>query len=424
VRTLAHRTKLTCRPEAAVYLVRACGLRRLAYNWALAEQGRHYRETGKSLTGYDLVKRFNAIKGEKYPWCREFSKWIPQLAQMACWDALKRFFKTSRGYPRFKRKGKARDSFQVGQGGVTFEPSGRVFRLASSEYRFKITRPIRFPGRILRTTISREPDGWWCSFLVEVEDQWSYPHCCETQAAGGVDLGIQNFMTLAGPEGTEYHHLPEELKRLDRRTRRAQRVLARRQKGSRRRARQANRVARLQQRARRVRLEAIHRLTSMLVRRFRHLGVEQLNIQGMVRNPRLAHAISQQGWGITLNQLGYKAPLAGATLVEAGQWYPSSKTCSSCGHVLDALPLGTRHWACPACGSLHCRDGNAAQNLRGVALKFAAGSHPEALNARGGDVSLDSPVLRNPTVERSPMKRESRSSLVNQDQSCFARSPE
>jgi putative transposase len=170
MRTIAHKTKLRGRPDAIVYLVRACGLRRMAYNWALAESKRYYAETGKTLTGYDLVKRFNAIKDASYPWCREFSKWIPQLAQMDCWAALKRFFKTKRGFPRFKKKGKDQQRFQVGLGGVTFEPSGRCFHLAGSELRYHITRPIRFPGRILRTTITREADGWYCSFLVEVSD--------------------------------------------------------------------------------------------------------------------------------------------------------------------------------------------------------------------------------------------------------------
>jgi putative transposase len=403
--TLAHRTKLQGRPDGIVYLVRAAGLRRLAYNWALAESKRHYAETGKSLTGYDLVKRFNEIKDARYPWCREFSKWIPQLAQMSCWDAFKRFFKLKKGFPRFKRKGRAPDSFQVGQEGCHVDPSGRAFRLAGSAHRYRITNPIRFPGRILRTTIRREPDGWWVSFLVEIDSsQWSYPHGCKTQAAVGLDLGILRFCTTWDGSGEEFYQAPvEQLDRLDKRTRQAQKVLARRRKGSGRYRQQAHRVANLQAKGRRVRTNWLHGLSASLVTRYRVICVENLNIQGMVQNHRLARSISSQAWGQFVDLLTYKAELAGGQVVTADRWFPSSKTCSACGAKRD-LTLSDRQWACP-CGARHDRDVNAAKNL----YRLAAGGHPEALNARGELVRPDGKVACDRPSGRSSMKRESES---------------
>jgi putative transposase len=154
--------------------------------------------------------------------------------------------------------------------------------------------------------------------------------------------------------------------------------MARCQRGSANRVKAKQRVARAHSKVRAARRDFLHQASSALVRRFDRIGVEDLNVSGMVRNRSLAKAISDVGWAEFRSMLEYKAERAGRQLVVIGRWYPSSKICSSCGHLLASLSLGTRHWTCPSCGTRHDRDLNAALNI-----DLAAGL---AATACGGDV--------------------------------------
>jgi putative transposase len=116
------------------------------------------------------------------------------------------------------------------------------------------------------------------------------------------------------------------------------------------------------------RRDFLHKASTDLVRRFDVIAVEDLNVSGMVRNRRLARAISCTGWGEHRRMLEYKAERYGRTIVAVDRWFPSSKTCSACGHLLAELSLGTGNWACPSCGARHDRDVNAAKNILAAGL--------------------------------------------------------
>jgi putative transposase len=162
---------------------------------------------------------------------------------------------------------------------------------------------------------------------------------------------------------------------------RYQRRLARCRKGSANRAKAAAKVARAHRKVRDARRDFLHRATTGLVRSADTIVIEDLNVAGMVHNRRLARAISDCGWGEFRRQLEYKCQRAGRELVVLDRWYPSSKTCSACGHLLAELSLGTRHWACPDCGAQHDRDLNAAKNILAAGLAVARGSPGDACGA-------------------------------------------
>jgi putative transposase len=187
-------------------------------------------------------------------------------------------------------------------------------------------------------------------------------------------VGLTHFAVLS--TGEKIGH-PKDWERHERRLKRYQRRLARCQKGSANRKKAARKAARVHARVADARRDFLHKASTDLVRRFDVIAIEDLNVSGMVRNRRLARAISCTGWGEHRRMLEYKAGRHGRTIIAVDRWFPSSKTCSACGHLLAELSLGTRNWACPSCGARHDRDVNAAKNILAAGL---------AVTACGGDV--------------------------------------
>jgi len=363
VTVLSHRIRLYPNDVQATYFARACGIRRFAYNWALDHSWRLYEE-GIRTSGFDLVKRFNAVKAEEFPWTAEVSKWAPQKAIQDAWDALRNWWSGRARRPRFKKRGKCRESFYIGLDQVSTE--GKKIRIPKLGW-VRMAQELRFPGEVKSATVSRDGDRWFASVQVEIDEtRWSYPHACETQEACGVDVGVRDLVVLDTGERVA---APRELRRRERKLGRLQRVLARKTRGS---GGWRKAKARLQEAHRKVRdarKDVTHRITADLVRRFRWIGTEDLNVRGMMRNHRLAKSIADAAFGEIRRQLDYKSALAGGYVVRAGRWFPSSKTCSVCGYVLGSLPLYIREWACPGCGVAHDRDQNAAENLKIVARR-------------------------------------------------------
>jgi len=157
---------------------------------------------------------------------------------------------------------------------------------------------------------------------------------------------------------------------------------ARKVKGSANRRKAARKLARLHARIAHVRADALHKLTTDLVRRFTLIGLEDLHVRGMLANHRLARAVADMGMAEFRRQLTYKAAMGGTCLVTADRWFPSSKTCSACGFVLKELPLSVREWTCPACGAGHDRDVNAAINLRNLAVSSTVSACGETGSGR------------------------------------------
>ena len=238
------------------------------------------------------------------------------------------------------------------------------------------------------------------------------------QARIGVDVGIRHLAVLSN--GCQVAN-PAPLEHAQRRLRRLNRQLARRRgpraadggrrEPSKRRQQTSRRLGRAHARIANLRRDSLHRLTSELASTYGTVVVERLNVAGMLRNRRLARRIADTGWAELRRQLGYKTAWAGGDLVEADMWYPSSKTCSGCGHVKAKLPLSERTYTCERCGLVLDRDLNAARNLAalvhmGTQMEVVAGSGPETQNARGADVrpglAGQTAVNREPGTGRRP----------------------
>jgi putative transposase len=384
---LVHRIALDPNNEQRTYFARACGTARFAYNWALSEWEKAYA-AGDKLNEADLRKLLNSIKEEQFPWMLEVTKNAVQQAIKNLGRAFQNFFDKRAKYPKRKKKGKARDSFRADNGPDKLHPNA----VAVDGYSIKLPvigwirmhEELRFDGRILSVTISREADRWFASISVEVD--YVAPERVDTGVVG-VDLGITTLATVASEDGVEKIDAPKPLKRLLGKLKRVQRSLSRKVKGSFNRAKAKTKLARLYARIKNIRMDALHKLTTKLVRNHRTIGIEDLNVSGMLRNHCLARAISDLGFGEFRRQLEYKAPMHGGTIVTVNRWFPSSKLCSGCGNHAGDMPLSIREWICAHCGEAHDRDANAAYNLRTAASSAVAACGERSSGRVGNDTT-------------------------------------
>ena len=363
---LAHKIALDPNNTQATYFARAAGTARFAYNWALDEWQRQYDawKQDNSLpkpSQAALRRQLNALKRERFPWMLEVTKNAPQMAIIQLGEAFKNFWAGRAKFPKFRKKG-VDDRFTLTND--QFRVEGPRIRIPNLGW-VRMRESLRFTGKILSATISRVADRWFVSITVDTHDGSHLPKA-ENQGAVGVDLGVSALATLS--TGEPPIPGPKAHKALLDRLRRLSRSLSRKTKGSANRHKAKAKLARLHARIAAIRSDALHKLTTDLTRRFHTIGIEDLNVRGMMANRHLARSIADMGFFEFRRQLEYKAAMRGGVVQVADRFYASSKTCSACGHKLDALPLSVREWTCPACGVIHDRDLNAAINLKNMAV--------------------------------------------------------
>ena len=367
------RTAYKCRayptPEQASVLNRTFGCVRVVWNRTLAWRQDRYR-AGRAGTSYAQASAcLTAMKAtEELGWLNEVPSVPLQQALRHQQAAFAGFFAGRASYPRFKSRG-GRQSAEFTRSGFRYRDGRLLLAKMSVPLAFAWSWPDTDPASLdpSTVTVSRDPCGrWYVSFAVDVPDPAPLP---AAGAAVGVDLGIRHFAVTS--DGTKIAN-PRSLARRERSLARYQRRLARCQKGSANRAKARAKVARAHRKVRASRADFLHRTSARLVRDHDVLVIEDLAVKNMLRNRSLAKAISDCGWGEFRRQLQYKAARAGRRLIVTDRWYPSSKTCSACGHLLAELPLGTRAWQCPSCGTRHDRDVNAAKNILAAGLAVTA----------------------------------------------------
>ena len=387
------------------------GAARFAYNAGLA----HVKEAldkgePADWSHYALLRWWNANKdilavnrdtGEVW-WSQNskeaYSMGLRSLAQgFSNWSKSRKGKRKGKrvGFPRFKSKNTTiRFAYSTDFTAPTSgDPYGlklpRIGRVHCMENVYKRVSGVR----LIRITVSRRAGHWYASLTVERE-----PTATQAASGGaiGVDLGVKNLATLS--DGTVIANpraLGTRLKALWK----AQQALSRKVMGSVRREKAKERVARLYARVADARADAIHKATTMIARNYSVVCVEDLNVAGMVKNHCLARSVSDAALGEFRRQLEYKTARSGAVLRVVGRWFPSSKTCSNCGTVKAKLSLSERTFNCGACGASLDRDLNAAINIQ------VAGSAPETLNARGGDVRRTDLVSGNADLGEARTKR-------------------
>jgi putative transposase len=362
---IAHQIALNPNNVQATYFARAAGTSRFAYNWALAEWQRQYEacklDAAKPKPSQMALRRqLNGIKAAQFPWMLEVTKNAPQMAIIQLGVAFKNFFAGRAKYPKFRKKG-LHDRFSLTND--QFSVDGSRIRIPNLGW-VRMRETLRFTGKIMSATISRVADRWFVSINVDTQDDSHLPEA-KNQGAVGVDLGVSALATLSTGEAVAG---PKAYKALLCRLQRLSRGLSRKVKGSENRKKAKVKLARLHARIGNIRRDALHQLTTDLTRRFHTVGIEDLNVKGMMANRHLSRSVADMGFFEFRRQLDYKSAQRGGVVVVADRWYPSSKTCSCCGHTLETLPLKVREWTCPECGSLHDRDVNAAINLKNLAV--------------------------------------------------------
>jgi putative transposase len=362
---IAHRIALDPNNVQASYLAKAAGVARFAYNWALEQWQKQY-EAHKANPALPepsqmaLRRQLNAIKREQFPWMLDVTKCAPQMAIIQLGQAFANFFAGRARYPQFRKKGRD-DRFTLTND--QFDIDGCRIRIPKLGW-VRMRESLRFAGKILSATISRVAERWFVSITVDTPDNPHLPKA-ENQGAVGVDLGVSALATLSTGETIPG---PKPHKALLARLRRLSKSLSRKQKGSANRRKAKAKLAKLHARIAAIRQDALHKLTTDLTRRFHTIGIEDLNVRGMMANRHLAGSIADMSFFEFRRQLEYKTAMRGGQVVVADRFFASSKTCSACGHKLETMPLSVREWTCPACGVIHDRDVNAAINLKNMAV--------------------------------------------------------
>ncbi len=367
------RTAYKCRAypttEQASALNRTFGCVRVAWNHTLAWRQARYRDEQASTSYAQASAYLTALKAtNEFEWLKEVPSVPLQQALRHQQAAFGSFFAGRARYPRYKSRG-GRQSAEYTRSGFRYRDGRLLLAKTSTPLAFAWSWPDIDPASLDPTTVTvtRDPCGrWYVSFAVEV------PAPAPLPAAGavvGVDLGIKDFAVTS--DGQKIPN-PRRLAKRERNLARYQRRLARCQQGSANRAKARAKVARAHRKVRASRADFLHRTSARLVRDHDVIVIEDLNVSGMVRNHSLAKAISDSGWGEFRRLLEYKAARAGRRLIVTGRFYPSSKTCSACGHLLTELSLRTRTWQCPSCGTRHDRDVNAAKNILAAGLAVSA----------------------------------------------------
>lgn len=372
---LSHRIQLDPTIKQREYFARAAGTARFVYNWALAEWNRQYA-AGEKPTWMKLQKQFNSVKYELFPWLKDIHRDAHSRPFSNIGNAFSKFFKKLASRPIFHKKG-ANDSFYLAND--QFLVRQKCIRIPRIGW-VRLHESLRFCGKIMSATVKRIADKWFVSIQVDVGDFERYRASNHTV---GADLGINSFATLStGEKITGPKSLESNLQKL----RRLSRSLSRKQKGSKNRKKAAAKLARLHYRIVCIRNDFLHKLTTRLCSENQAIAIEDLAVKNMGSNRKLARRIADAGWGGFRRQLEYKSKIWKNSLRVVGRYFPSSKTCSNCGHVKDDLKLSDRTFHCEACGFELDRDVNAAINIRtaGLAGSYAwgeEGSGSENANA-------------------------------------------
>lgn len=362
----AYRYRFYPTDEQAELLNRTFGCVRKVWNLALAERSRAWTQEQRRVNYVDTAKMLTAWKRDpELEFLAEVSNVPLQQGLRHLQAAYVNFWNKRAKYPTFKKKGKSRasatfvgDAFSVRDGRLTLAKMRHPLNVVWS-------RPLPDGAAPSSVTVSKDSAGrWHVSILVEdtVED------APRTEQSIGIDAGLTSLVTLStGEKVTNPKHEKRDRKRLAR----AQRVLSRKQKGSNNRDRARVKLARVHARIADRRRDNLHKLSTRIIRETQTVVIEDLPVRNMLRNHSLARSISDASWSELRRQLEYKAEWYGREVIAIDRWYPSSKTCSACGAIVESLPLNVREWTC-RCGATHDRDINAAKNILAAGLAVSA----------------------------------------------------
>ncbi len=303
-----------------------------------------------------------SVLKRNYPFLKEVDSIALNNAQLNLERAFQMFFSKKLRIPKFKKK-KAKQSYTTNNinNNIKVNFENQKIKLPKIGW-IKIKLHRKFEGKIKCVTVSKTTTcKYFVSIFVENETQESLP---PTDNICAIDVGLQHFIVMVDNKGRiqKISH-PKWISKMEKKIKRQQKALSRKQKGSKNWEKQRAKLAKLHERKNNQKEDFLHKLSTTIIRENQAVVVEKLNIRGLLSKSYLAKYISDSSWGQFLRYLNYKADLYGRQIIEADMFYPSSKLCNSCGYKRIDLKLSEREWQCPLCKTKHDRDVNAAKNL-------------------------------------------------------------
>ena len=368
-------------------LKKTLGCTRFVYNKCLDIKSSLYRTEKKNISGFDLMKKLTTWKTE------EGTKFLKDVSNVALQQtirhlevAFENFFAKRASYPVFKKRRNGGSfslttfGFRIKDKRIYLAKSKDPLNLAEKKWRIKDT------DKVSSVTIRLTPSNkWYISILVKNEKDLSLP---KSDKAIGLDMGITYLVTDSNERKFNAPDCREEYIKL----KRLQKESFRKQKNSNNRIKANIKIARIYEKILNKREDNLHKLTTKLVNENQVIVIEELAVKNMIKNHKLAKAISDASWRKLRQMLSYKCQWYGRELKLVDRFYPSSKTCNQCGCILETLALSQRSCKCPRCGIIHDRDINAAKNI------LAAG---HVAYVCGGSVRLKDTLVSNATSKET-----------------------
>lgn len=384
-------------------LNRVLGSYRFVYNQMLARKQEAYNVDKTNLGLGELCKYFHGelLKDEQYSWLKEQNTKVMKQAIRQMLSAYDGFFKFGKGFPKFKSKRDKQSAlftYEAISKLNTFET--RHISLIKSLKNLKfhcsnlyLDRLRRYKDNIRHATLSKTKSGkFYLSILISMNDD-EFRQFRHTDRRVGIDLGVKDFVITSDGEVFENKHF---FKKSEDKIKKLQRQLSKKVKGSSNRDKARIKLAKAYERLTNQRMDYIHGVVNSLLRSYDYIFMEDLNVQGMLKNHHLAKAIQELGFYTFMSTLKNKAALNDKFVIEVDRWFASSKTCHKCGYVYKDLTLREREWVCHVCGEHHNRDLNAAINILVEGNKILVGTRSAEL---GTNLLCPETLVDYPTVD-------------------------
>ena len=362
-------------------LNKVLGCYRFVYNQMLALKQNAYNKDKSNLGLCELSKFFHGelLKKSEYSWLKEQNTKVMKQAIRQMLTAYDGFFKLGKGFPKFKSKHdnnsalfpceaiSKSNSFETRH--ISLTKSLKHIKFHCSNLYFE--RLQKYKDNIKSATLSKTKSGkFYLSVLISMNEE-EFKQFSHTNNKVGIDLGVKDFIITSDGEVFENKHF---FKESENRIKKLQRRLSKKAKGSNNRDKIRIKIAKEFEHLTNQRMDYIHNAVNSLLRTYDYIFMENLNVQGMLKNHKLAKAVQELGFYTFKNTLKNKAMMNDKFVIEVDRWFASSKTCHKCGYVYKNLTLGEREWTCPICGEHHDRDLNAAMNILIEGNKILVGS--------------------------------------------------